>query len=621
MVRIPGSLRATTLGAAVVALGLLAMPFATRASHGPTVEAVVAVATSEQWNMDCAATASSVECSAHDFDFTWSEMASVRPASGPLTSLHAAVTVLTSPLDPYFRGWLFALHQVGCAPDRITAGQLSSFITSVADRGTAGTAPPTTIAGECDLAGGLTITFNDGRAAYTYWVSSAVVEPPTPTPTPTSTATPTRTPHPTATATPTRTAAPTSTPPASSTSDASSTATATPSATSTATASVVPSASAPATAGGGSTGDPGPSASGPQGPAATSTPEQQVAGGNPTPSPAGGPEAPIQAPGPDDPRPTFARAVAGLSAISTEAGAVAQSAALALLFLLFMGFAGELFNSTLESNYDEVAGWFGGAGRRLAGIGRVWSGPAGAMAFIGLGALVYALLDPGFALDLGALATYLGLLVGLMLVLVSFELPPMLLYRRRTGELPGLRALPWTLPAAAACVLLSRVAELQPGYLYGILLGLVFRRELSVADEGRQAAAGVLWTLIVAVAAWLALDWLRSGAAPGGFGPVLLETALAVVVVGGLEAVALGLLPMRFLAGASIYAWSRAAWAILFAAGLFAFFHLLVGPHTGYLAELDPAGLAAACGVFAAFGAGSVLFWSYFRFRPDRNPA
>jgi hypothetical protein len=221
-----------------------------------------------------------------------------------------------------------------------------------------------------------------------------------------------------------------------------------------------------------------------------------------------------------------------------------------------------------------------------------------------------------------ALATYLGLLIGLVVILASFELPGILLYRRRTGEMPRIRALPWTLPAAALCVLVSRLADLQPAYLYGILLGLVFAREPSPTEEGRQAAAGALWTLVVAAIAWFGLEWVRGGGLVGdGQAPLVAETALAVTVVGGLEAVALGLLPMRFLAGAAIYRWRRAAWAGLYVVSLFAFLHILVGPQAGYLAALDPAALVAACVAFVAFGALSVAFWAYFRYRPHRVAA
>ena len=62
------------------------------------------------------------------------------------------------------------------------------------------------------------------------------------------------------------------------------------------------------------------------------------------------------------------------------------------------------------------------------------------------------------------------------------------------------------------------------------------------------------------------------------------------------------------------------AWAALFALGLFAFIQVLIGPSSGYLADLAPGAWLAALGVFAAFGAFSILFWAWFRFRPEAEP-
>ena len=40
-----------------------------------------------------------------------------------------------------------------------------------------------------------------------------------------------------------------------------------------------------------------------------------------------------------------------------------------------------------------------------------------------------------------------------------------------------------------------------------------------------------------------------------------------------------------------------------------------------FRSELDPAGLVIACVAFVAFGAASILFWAYFRYRPARAAA
>ena len=106
-----------------------------------------------------------------------------------------------------------------------------------------------------------------------------------------------------------------------------------------------------------------------------------------------------------------------------------------------------------------------------------------------------------------------------------------------------------------------------------------------------------------------------------GFGYTLLSTAFAATMVAGLEAAAFALMPMRFLPGYQLYKWNRPVWALLWAASLFAFFHILIGPTSGYVSELTPQAFMAALGVFAAFGALSIGTWLYFRFRTPSLPA
>jgi hypothetical protein len=201
--------------------------------------------------------------------------------------------------------------------------------------------------------------------------------------------------------------------------------------------------------------------------------------------------------------------------------------------------------------------------------------------------------------------------------MISFEVPALLEHRRVTGEVGRLRVLPWALVVAALFVLVSRLSSLQPGYLWGVVLGVVFLRTDTSADEGREQAAGALWTLIVAVVAWLGLTAVRTSGTDPTFFNIAAQTALAAIVVSALEAVAFGMMPFRFMPGVAVYRWNRLVWAVLFGASLFAFFHLLIGPTSGYLSTLSGPAWLAALGVFAAFGAFTVLFWAWFRFRPS----
>jgi len=560
----------------ILTIGLLA-PTLVRAA---TVEDLVGLATGT-YGMRCAGSDGDVTCSGGIRVASW--YAQIKPAGGQEDSLstYAQVFGQTAPqLDSGSRAWMADMHATACgAPNKVAA-----FVDEVGNLTDAGRTVDSASIGNCTFSGGLDPSI-EGRPSYRVESVFIPPQPPTATPRPTPRPTPKPTPKPSPRPTPrpTATAAPTEPPTGASTAP-----------------SLAPSI-APT---------PAPTPAVP-----TFVPTQEVAAATSAPVPsAPPPAAPLP---PAAPRgPTFADSILAVGSVNTESGAVGGSLALALLLLLLVGFAGELFNNSVESNYDVIAAWLGtGAIARVAGwLGRHRRGSV--LAFIALTALVSSFVDPTFGPDLHGLAEFLGFLVGLVVVLASFKLPPMLAHRRRTGELGRLRPLPWALAIAALFVLVSRVGNLQPGYLYGIVLGAIFVYEVSDEEEGRETFLGSLWTLAAALVAWLALTWVRTaGLAEDSFEVTLLSTAFAAILVSGLEATAFGLMPMRFMPGYAVYRWNRLGWAVLFGFSAFAFIHILIGPTSGYVSELSPAAFVTALGVFAAFGALSIGTWLYFRFR------
>lgn len=567
-------------GWALAALAALAVTLPAIA-FAATVQDLLSLATTT-YGMTCTPSASDVTCNAPANRFHPQWDARITPALGQEDMLDTWATTGQLPLDSNSRSWMIAMHQAACSALK---GQVDTFVNKVADLQKSGSFGKERI-GNCDFAGQLAAP---GTTVPVYLVRSVYVPPP-----PTPTAGPTATPQPTPKPTPKPTATPTA-------------------------ASAAPSASieasvSPSTAPSGSP-SAAPSAAATVAPTATPVVAGVETGPPATEPPAGGGPAT-----PSPTLPTFESSVLGIEDVNGEGGAIGGSLLLALLMLLIIGFAGELFNNTVENNYDEISGWFRkGPLAWLRRIGGKLGGEAriGLIAFLALTALISSFVDPHFGLDLRSLAEFLGFLVGLIVVLASFKLPPMLARKRRTGELGRLRPLPWALAIAALFVLVSRVANLQPGYLYGIVLGAIFVQEVPKNEEGRETFYGSLWTLGAAALAWLGLTWARGlGYDPNGFGITLLSTAFAAILVAGLEATAFGLMPLRFMPGHAVYTWNRLGWGLLFGLSIFAFVHLLISPTSGYVSQLSPQAFIAACGIFAAFGALSIVTWGYFRFRP-----
>lgn len=343
---------------------------------------------------------------------------------------------------------------------------------------------------------------------------------------------------------------------------------------------------------------------------------------------------------------------------------VAQSVAITAGVIVLVPFPSALFNNTLEENYAEVMGWLT---RLRAALGRLWmrvvswvrgqiasrrppatpppsdpalppaadaaaAGPAAPAAdiwrsplriagFVLLTALLYAFLDPTFGFSLDSVATFAGLAIGLFVVLLAYGLP-LILLSRRDGFTLTARALPVTLFIGLLCVLVSRIADFQPGYLYGLIVGFFFAHGVERRIEGRAEAVAAGASLLAALIAWILLAFLRgSGSQPGDLFPVLLEAAMVTVVVAGLENAVFAMLPLRFMPGAAVYAWDRRVWVALLALGLFGFAHVLLNPAegAGYLADTTRTSFFTLILLLVGFGVASVFFWAYFRFRPARK--
>ena len=80
---------------------------------------------------------------------------------------------------------------------------------------------------------------------------------------------------------------------------------------------------------------------------------------------------------------------------------------------------------------------------------------------------------------------------------------------------------------------------------------------------------------------------VRVAAADGSWAPALAETILAMIFIGGLEGLFITMLPLRFLDGATVMAWSRIAWALVFGTVTFLWWQLLLNQEASYVAALE----------------------------------
>jgi hypothetical protein len=319
----------------------------------------------------------------------------------------------------------------------------------------------------------------------------------------------------------------------------------------------------------------------------------------------------------------FGTSLASLSSPFESPAKLAVAILVVLLLIAFLPFPAELFNATYEANHARIKRWWTAHVPWLVNAyealrdeeGRLGRAAASAVV-ITIGGVLGAGLDPGFGWNLQTLS--LAASVGLALVLCAAAGGlAILVHRRRRGVGTSwhLHALPGGLAVTAVGVLLSRLTNFEPGYLYGLILMATFGGVRSPTEEGREVAISSGALIAFSVAAWAAWLPLRAAAAQPGAGGALVFVAdllTAVFVIGIVRAVVL-LLPIRFLPGHKLVRWNRALWGLIFGLGALAMAEIMILPESGsHIRSVAP--LVTTLLLFFGFGISSVAFWAYFRY-------
>ncbi|MGQ0849578.1 MAG: FGLLP motif-containing membrane protein, partial [Actinomycetota bacterium] len=299
--------------------------------------------------------------------------------------------------------------------------------------------------------------------------------------------------------------------------------------------------------------------------------------------------------------------VPGPQDINLDPLVVAASVALTAGMLFLIPFPAEFFNSTLAEHYQEIRRWF--RRRRDERTDGFWQSRWGLIVGLVLMALLYGFLDPAFGLNPGSLVIFAGVLAGLILTTLGFALPVRILRRARSGDWGRLQALPIALVVGAGCVILSRLVGFVPGYLYGIVLAMVFSHEVGEDAETSELTFASTFLLVIALSSWVGLGAVRADG--GGKWSEVMESALAMSTVAAFEGLVFGLLPIHGMPGRILFQRRRWLWAVIWGLAVLAFFHVLVNPQSGYLVNNAVVPVATTFGLLAFFALLSfgLSFW------------
>jgi hypothetical protein len=135
-------------------------------------------------------------------------------------------------------------------------------------------------------------------------------------------------------------------------------------------------------------------------------------------------------------------------------------------------------------------------------------------------------------------------------------------------------------------------------------------------------ARGAVALLALAIAAWFArIPFQPAPGVPASGTDLTINLALVGIFVIAVEGLVFGLIPLSFLPGQKIWAWSRWRWLVLWGAGLALFAHVLVFPVTVAQPSPDPASLTTTLVSVAIYGTVAVGFWLFSRWHNAHKPA
>ena len=340
------------------------------------------------------------------------------------------------------------------------------------------------------------------------------------------------------------------------------------------------------------------------------------------------PPAPISAPAAPESNPnrsTFADRLLAPTAIDLSAKNLGEGGMLALLLAALLYLPVTIFNKATEKNHEAVKQFFARPRAWLAflfGWIPFKKHPAitlilGVIASAGL----FSFIEPGFPTEEGALQYLIGMVLGFALVSIVFFSTWRLVLHRLEPEGKGeWKLYPPFILLAAFLVIMARLAHFIPGVVLGTVAEYEPAKKLSTRTAGIRVATTYGVLMVLGIAAWFAWIPVEHAAAKEGASSLtlILDSALAITFVSGLESVAFGLIPMKFLDGNDLFTWHKGLWALMWGAALTWFSIVILHPALSTYGELSSGRAVWFVLLFSTLMVIALSTWAYFRLRDAR---
>lgn len=347
---------------------------------------------------------------------------------------------------------------------------------------------------------------------------------------------------------------------------------------------------------------------------ATTAPTWSIVITTKAPTVARAPVAPANTPTPDRATAAYVKAVPRPSDIEFTWLASVYSAGFVATAAIVLGFPGAIFNSTFTANYARIMRFLPKRRTRRRAV------PNWVLLALGVGltATVNTIAVSGLDFTRVTLLTIAATATASLITSLIGEVPHWIHSRRTTGKKSKVVLYGGGFTLTCMFALLTLLAKLQPPYVYGSIVGISHNRvgRKDRRREGRHLAIGFTLLAVTAVAAWFGREPVLDALDADPHNDLLHLTVmvLGAVFVTGVQSAVFALLPVTFLKGREVRAWSRFGWAVLELSLAVGFVYIFLSPANRKVTTT--ASIGPSLVLFLVFGLFSLSFWAYFKLRP-----
>ena len=293
-----------------------------------------------------------------------------------------------------------------------------------------------------------------------------------------------------------------------------------------------------------------------------------------------------------------------------------------LVLLIFAILPGHLLNATLAEQYEKLSA------RRPRRAAPAWwtrlhallhrAPVLGGLALTTITALLFGFADPRFGFTPVSLRLLMGLAIALAIVTYLTNVIVGRIMRARWNVEVEVSLRPLGLILTVVGVIVSRALEFSPGFLVGLVLGLVISEKSLAKHAWRAVLLRTSILLGLALLAWLGFSLFDSSNEGGTFLSKLAVETLVAITTEAVVGLMVELLPLKLLQGEALFQRSKLVWGALYLLSVFIFVVAVV-PWEGNWATLGSS-LWAWIGIVVGFGVIATGVYLYFRIRTHDEP-